>query len=268
MGWAGIPGAADSFLTLTDCAVHHSVGEYGGVVAAAGVTELVDCEIHSNAHEGVWVGGGRAILRGCDIVDNGRAGLVLGWFPGSNVGRTNYPEVTATDCLIARNGSYNVRVQDGSLTVDRSIIAQSTGSGGVWMGNQQYDAAVLNMDFCDIYESLKTCVSFASPGARGATAAITNSILVGQDGVMCNADPSMTASVSYSSVWVTGTAFQDVATSNNVTIEPLYYSPNADAREGFYYENTNLNIGLGGEEIGSRGSLVRTAVPRLWTLYP
>jgi len=260
------PGLPDAEVTLQNCYIHDTYA--CGFQSDAGDSTLIHCTISNNEGTGVEAGGGTMRLISCDIVDNGDEGLNIDWDSTFNAGRTNYPEVIATDCLIVRNGSGepNVRIGEYSLTIEYSIISQGD-QGGVFMRSDDPGDAILNMDFCDIFAPGGTCVDFEGAGAMHAVAAITNSILVGDNGVMCN--PSHQASVSYCDVFVTGTAFQDTATSNNVSIEPIYVLPYGGKRNGFLYYNDNLAVGEGGAEIGSQGRYIpsKPLSARAWNLY-
>jgi hypothetical protein len=84
-----------------------------------------------------------------------------------------------------------------------------------------------------------------------------------------NANPGThPMSVSNSSVVATATALQGVTEAANVDIAPNYLSPVGTARNGYQYYNTNLDVGVGGADIGSQGPWT---VPSLranqWFLY-
>lgn len=256
----GIPFAQDISTTLTDCYIHDCFS--AGYQSDAGLGVLIDCDISSNSEAGVSVGGGETRLIRCNIQNNLDEGVGLDWDEDFNAGRTNYPNVTMTECLVVGNGSgeANVDARHGWLTIDRSVLSQGDG-GGILMRNDAPADIVLNMNFCDIYQPLRTCVRFQDAGANRAWVYIRNSILVGDEGVICN--PAHTASVSFTDIWARVTAVQDTATSNNVSIDPVYRMPNFPQRDpatnkipAFQYFNDNLNVGEGTAWIGSQGQYI------------
>jgi hypothetical protein len=266
---AAMPGLPDSLVRMTTCSIHNCLE--AGYQSDAGNTTLINSQFYSNQGTGVEIGGGPALLKGCDITDNQGPGLDLDWDSGYNAGRTNWPQVRATDCVIARNGTgaRGVEIDDGLLTIDHSILSQN-GGGGILMQNGSPTTGTLNMDFCDIYAPGKTCVGFDGPGSSRTVASIKNSILYGNNGVMCQSPHR--ANACFSDVWVLagGTSFQSTSTSNTVTIEPRYNAPLSGTRIGFAYYNTDLNVGVGGSEIGSQGHSGHPEVAgsRRWARYP
>jgi len=257
-----MPTWADSFLTLTACDIHNNTA--AGLTVDAGVTTVTRCLIHDNPGTGVSGGGGKTVLVGCDILNN-NTGMSLSW--NSDFARQNdWPNVTARDCMIFHNGTTNrnIQIDDGLLTLDHSIISQG-GRGGILLQHDNPADAILDMNFCDIFAPGQTCVEFEGPGAKQAFASIRNSILYGNNGVLC--DPAHRAGVGFSSVFVTGgTAFQNTVTSNTVAIEPRYINSSSSVRGDFCYLNDDLNVGEGGAQIGSQGRYQPTDVRR-WMGY-
>jgi hypothetical protein len=261
-----VAGAADCRLRMTNCYLHDCLGDV--CLMSAGTLTAANCRFLNNA-KGMEIGGGTALLTGCDFVDNVEWGLGLYWC-GENVGRTNYPQVTATNCLFARNGASQsaIEIETGFLTLDHSIVS-SSGDSCISMGYGTIKASGLNVESCDIFGPGTTCVSFDTTAGIHSSVSIKNSILYGHDGVLSL--PPFRTNVCYSSVSVQpgGTRFQNTLTSypsNNVEIPPQYVSPNAGTRSGFRYHNGNLNVGEGGRDIGSQGR-APAAVFRRWTSY-
>ncbi|MCX8036870.1 MAG: right-handed parallel beta-helix repeat-containing protein [Candidatus Sumerlaeia bacterium] len=263
---ANVPGLPDSLVRMTGCYIHDCLES--GYQADAGNTTLLNCRITSNTGSGVEIGGGSAYLQGCDITNNRQDGLALDWDSGFNAGRTNYPVAFVKDCLLFKNGTgeRNVNHDDGLLTLDHCIISQGN-NGGILLRNASPADANLNINFCDIYAPGKTCITFEGAGANLARASIRNSILVGDNGVNCQA--AHRANVCFSDVVVpsTGTAFQNTLTSNTVEMDPLYDDPTAAVRSGFLYHNDYLNVGEGGALIGSQGRWKAAADRRRWQIY-
>lgn len=261
-----IPGPADSSLTANGCSVHHTTA--GGVESDAGVLTLTDCIIRDNENHGVIVGGGSATLTTCDIRDNGGSGLALE-FNADFAHPGDWARVTASDCLIIRNGpgdgqDFGVRVYTGRLDIDHSIIALGNDRGGVFLDDNDPAVAAINMDFCDIYVPGQDCFAFGQDVfQQPVVASVKNTIMVGRNGMLNPNAGFNDCNICFSDLWITGTAVQDVATSNNVTIDPVYRLPTFPQRDpatgkipGFQYFNSNLNVGEGAANIGSQGQYI------------
>jgi hypothetical protein len=262
-----LPGLPTSTLVLRDCLVSSTT--QSGIQVDAGETTAVHCLIRDNQGMGVGGGGGKINLVSCDISYNGDMGLELDW-NSSFAAAGDYCRVTANDCLFRSNGSgeHQIHIRDGSLTIRRSILLQGD-SGGVYLHNDDPGPASINMDFCDIYDPTKPCIEFEATGGFASTGTITNSILVGTDGVI-GGDATHKATISYSDVQASGVRFSaNMTESNNVNITPLYMLPYGGQRDGFRYTNTNLNVGQGGQQIGSQGRYIppQPLRARGWHLY-
>lgn len=273
----GLPPFHDCETTLTNCTFRDTLST--GYEQDAGTGTLVNCTVTSNSGAGIFVGGGACTIRGTDITDNADEGIELSWDSNFNQGRTNYPNVTMVDCLIARNrGSSreaSVRVNNGWLTMDHCIVSQPVNTSAIYMDdNGSQFPCVLMANFCDFYArgpggDQDIYWSDQDVKEHPIELTIKNSILVGRNGII-NDDPGLNPmSVTYSDIYVTDVATSGVTTANNVSIAPNYLLPFSGTREGFRYTNANLNVGEGGAEIGSQGRYIppEPLRVRVWSLY-
>jgi hypothetical protein len=267
-----------STLRANSCMIHGSTAACFQI--DAGIAYLTDCDIYDGTGDGVGVGGGMLVLDGCDIYNNANAGLYPDYndsfaLPG------DWPVVYATDCMIYGNHGTghdgNVRIDDGTVTIERSVIARPENTVAIYCdddasGETAGSPCILNMDFCDVYSPGQDCFGAdLNVQQHPIQITVTNSILVGRNGLLMQNSTYNVCSITYSDLYVTDTATSDVTVANNVTIEPQYLNPGGTRLRDFRYHNDNLNVGEANAEIGSQG---RYQPPdplgvriQMWSLY-
>jgi hypothetical protein len=104
-------------LLIEDCDV--SAGELACVAVRgkASHVAMTRCRVHGGRQAGLYVSlGGSGVVAECEIVENGGAGVEIGW-QGSPILRR---------CRVARNGTYGVRIYaGGSGTVEDCDITEN-----------------------------------------------------------------------------------------------------------------------------------------------
>ena len=274
----GAPSMMDPVTTATNCWLHDHFGD--AIDHIAGVGTYVNCLISSNSETGINVEGDVAYFIGCDIVDNGAEGVQLDYddsFQDPPPAPLAIPAVSMTDCLIARNKGggeeSNIRINHGTLAIARSIISEPENTMAIFM-NDNFESGFLTpcnlvMDFCDVHGGLQNCFGFGTDVKElDIYTTVTNSILVGADGLV-NPDSSyISAYLGNCAVWASGIATSATTVNVITTDEPIYMLPYSATRDGFRYYNDDFNIGTGGQYIGSQGYFEPGELrARNWSLY-
>jgi len=271
----------DPITTMTDCVIQNNVAD--GADCMAGEMYFDNCVFRYNGEDGVEIGGGTCYFTGCDFTDNDECGLLLEFAEGDyNLGRANFPVAIATDCLFARNlgggQDGSLRIDEGMAAMSRSIISQPVNTWSIFMDDNvdvgpiptPPSPCTLVMDFCDIFGPTQNAIGFGTDvKEHDIPTTITNSVIVAVDGWV-NPDSSfISGHVENCVLWCSGIPTSGVTVVNcETTKEPIYLLPYGGTRDGFYYLNTDLNIGMGGQDVGSQGHFeIGPMRARHWALY-